>query len=99
MLTDKTLSPFDPTLIRNYYFIRTDAGDIVIQFIAAGDRHRMIKQDNGKICIITQREQGKPYRYGPPLPVEEAIAILMCKSYPTHEHIAHHIREQIKTLL
>lgn len=98
MATDMTDDSLNPAIIRNYYFIRTKNGDIRVQFVGVGDRHRMIKQDSGTIRFVREREQGKAYRYGKPLPVDDAVAILMRKSYPTHAQIAAHIQKQIKTL-
>ena len=85
--------PFDPSLIRNYHFTNNDNGELLVQFIAIGDKHRMMKQDDGTMVIIKEAEKGKPYRYGEPCSVQQALTFLNQKTYPTHNDIAKHITE------
>lgn len=86
---------FDPASIRNYHFVKNGDGMVCVQFIAIGDRHRMMKDDDGSIKIIREPEQGKPYRLGMPLDIESALSVLAEKTYPTHEEIAKHITKNI----
>lgn len=86
-------APFDPSLIRNYHFIKNDDGVVLVQFVAIGDKHRMMKQDDGSMVVIKEAEKGKPYRYGQPCSVQDALEFLNQKSYPTHADIAQHIQD------
>jgi hypothetical protein len=87
----------DPALIRNYHFVRTKEGEIKVQFVGIGDKHRMMKQDDGSVIVVKQSEQGKPYRYGPPQTIEDALSYLSKGAYNTHQDIADHIRENAPT--
>jgi hypothetical protein len=70
----------------------------LIQFIATGDRHKMMKNENGEIEIIKLYEQGRDYRYGDPLPVEDGLKLLDMGAFPTHKHIAMQIRSHINSI-
>lgn len=83
----------NPSLIRNYHFVRTADNQLKVQFIGIGDKHRMIKQDSGQILIIKEKEKGKPFRFGAPFSVEEAVKLLEEGHYTTHHMIAKHILE------
>ena len=95
MIMPYTFSPFNPALIRNYHFVKQANNSVKVQFIAIGDRHKMMKQDNGEILIIKQKECGKPYRYGAPFSVQDAVDILNQKTFSTHSEIAKHILDNV----
>ena len=86
-------APFDPSLIRNYHFVKNNDGHTFVQFVAIGDKHRMMKQDDETMVIIKESGKGKPYRYGEPYTIKQALEFLGQKSYPTHADIAKHITE------
>lgn len=67
----------------------------MIQFIATGDRHKMMKHDDGSIEIIKLIEQGKDYRYGDPYPLDIAIAILIESSQIGHKTLAQQIKNHL----
>ena len=76
-------APFDPTRIRKYDIIDGD-----VQFIAIGDRHQMIKHDDGSIEVQRLPEQGKDYSYFDPFPMDEAIKILRQGAHESHHKMA-----------
>lgn len=80
-------------LIRNYHFMRTKDGETKVQFVAIGDKHRMMKRDDGSVAMIKEAEKGKPYRYGTPYSLNEALEILDQGNFRTHKDIAAHIRD------
>ena len=94
---DKTMTPdqsqINFALIRNYHFIRTKDGEVKVQFVAIGDKHRMMKRDDGSVAMIKEAERGKPYRYGTPYNINDALNILDQAHFRTHPDIAAHIRE------
>ena len=83
----------DVMRIRKCELIKIDGVDM-IQFIAIGDRHKMMKMNDGTIEIITLPEQGLDYNYGKPVDVEQAIQILN-----TGTHNQRYIASQIKNHL
>jgi hypothetical protein len=85
---------FDSTRIRKCQLLNID-GKNMIQFIAVGDKHQMMKHDDGSIEMIKLKEQGKDYKYHDPKPLDEALSILDKGDFPTHQEIANHIRADI----
>ena len=87
---------FDPKRIRKCEIVVID-GQNMIQFVATGDRHKMMKKDDGSIEIVKLFEQGNDYSYGSPYTIEEALAILDGDHYQTHRVIANKIRAHIQS--
>lgn len=85
-------SILNPTLIRNYHFTRLHDSVLKVQFVGIGDKHRMMKEDDGSIVIIKEPEKGKPYRYGDPYDIDDAIQLLKEGHFITHKDIAQHIQ-------
>jgi len=84
----------NPELIRKCEII--EKNDVhKVQFIAIGDKHQIIKEDNGEMTIIKLPEQGKEYRYKSPVSVEYALQILSEGHYENHENIAQQIRSHL----
>lgn len=84
----------DPKRIRKCELIIHNNEDY-IQFIAIGDRHKMMKMEDGQIEIIKLPEQGKDYRYGDPVPLDNALQILDLGLFSTHRQIAQQIRNHL----
>jgi len=84
---------FDPSRIRRYYLQDLD-NDQMVQFTAIGDRHSMIKQDDGSMVIEKLVEKGKEYKYGPPLSLNQALDILMKNTHPSHLAMAGDLQKQ-----
>lgn len=82
---------FDPSRIRRYY-IQDQDGQKLVQFTAVGDKHRMIKQDDGSIIVEKLIEEGKEYNYGDPMPMDKALDILMENTHPSHLALAGNIQ-------
>ncbi len=82
---------FDPSRIRKCELIEKNNKDM-IQFIAIGDRHKMMKTNSGEIEIIKLPEHGKEYRYGEPVSIEKALSILDEGIFQNHKHMAQQIR-------
>lgn len=85
-------APFNPARITDCDFI-TENGETKVQFIAIGDKHKMIRQDDGSIEIIKLPGQGRPYKYGSPFGLENALNLLIPKQNPDHARIAEKIRQ------
>lgn len=85
----------DPKRVRKCELIQ-DKNQAFIQFIAIGDRHKMMKTQNDEIQIIKLPEHGKDYKYGDPIPLEEGLKLLDLGAYPTHKQIALQIRNHVK---
>jgi len=78
---------FDPTRIRQCELVQKN-NKTYIQFLAIGDKHRMLREDDGSIAVEVLQEAGKPYPYGQPYLINDAITILKQEHYPTHGKIA-----------
>ena len=85
---------FDPKRIRKCELV-TGGDKPLVQFIATGDKHKMIRNDDGKIEVIKLPEQGRDYRYGDPYELNDAVSLLEEGHYEGHLHIA----EQLKNYL
>lgn len=72
---DHVTETIDPMRIRDFQIVDID-GEDKIQFMAIGDKHKMIRQDDGRIVFTKLPEQGHPYKYGAPLSKEDALALL-----------------------
>jgi hypothetical protein len=83
---------FDPIRIRKCQLLTSDDGIQMIQFIATGDKHQMMKQDDGSIQMVKLAEQGKDYKYHDPKSLNDALYILDKGTFPTHQDIANQIR-------
>ena len=83
---------FDPTRIRKCQLFTLDDGTQMVQFIATGDKHQMMKQDDGSIQMVKLPEQGKDYKYHDPKPLNDALSILDEGTFLTHQDIANQIR-------
>lgn len=88
------IDDIDPKLIRKCE-VMDQNGSQKIQFIAIGDRHKIMREDNGEINIIKLPEQGKEYRYKHPVSIDQALTILDGGHYETHAHIAQQIRSHL----
>jgi len=87
-------SDINPIHIRKCEFITVN--DVhMIQFIATGDRHQMIKEDDGTITMVKMPEQGKDYRYGDPFMPMVALDILNHNAHPSHESMAQKLRARM----
>ena len=82
---------FDPTRIRKCELVSID-NQQMIQFIATGDRHKLIKMDDGSLEVIKLTEQGKEYRYGDPYAVADALSILLESTLTGHKTMAQQIQ-------
>ena len=88
------MNDIDPKRIRKCELIIHNNEDY-IQFIAIGDRHKMMKMEDGEIVIIKLPEQGKDYRYGDPVPLEDGLKLLDLGHFSTHKQIAQQIRAHL----
>ena len=88
------MNDFDPARIRKCELVTVN--DVhMVQFIAIGDRHQMMKQDDGSVAMIKMPEQGKEYRYGDPFMPMEAFDILNHNAHPSHEDMANQLRARM----
>jgi hypothetical protein len=85
---------FNPSLIRKCELIKKDGKDY-LQFIGIGDRHKMMKMEDGSITIIKLPEQGKDYNYGDAIPLEDALKILEQGAHSSHFQLARQIRHYL----
>jgi len=85
---------FDPSRIRKCEVVEKD-GESFVQFIAIGDKHQMMKMDDGSVQIIKLPEQGKDYRYKDPFPLQEALEILQQGHHETHAYMADQIKQRM----
>jgi len=86
---------FDSARIRKCELVMVDDQQM-IQFIATGDRHKLIKTDDGSLEVIKLPEQGKDYRYGDPYNIDDALSILEQKSHENHESLAQRLRQHLQ---
>lgn len=87
---------FDPSRIRKCEII-TINNKQMIQFIGLGDRHKMMKNEDGSIEVIKLPEQGNEYRYGAPYTIEDGISILMETNKKEHQTLAEQIKKHISS--
>ena len=88
------MNDFDPSKIRKCELITVN-GTHMVQFIATGDKHQMMKQDDVSIQMIKLPEQGKDYRYGDPVMPMEAFDILNHDAHPSHASISKQLRDRM----
>jgi|GEM_PF-1986441 len=86
---------FDSTRIRKCELVTVDDQQM-IQFIATGDRHKLMRMDDGSLEVVKLPEQGKDYRYGDPYTIDEALSILGEKSHENHESLAQKLSQYLK---
>jgi len=67
----------------------------MIQFIAIGDRHKLMKTDDGALEVIKLPEQGKEYRYHDPFPIDDGLAILFKSTDIGHKTMAQQIKNHL----
>lgn len=90
-----TPSQFDPSRIRKCELVMND-NQQMIQFIAVGDRHKLMKIDDGSLEIIKLPEQGQDYRYADPFPIEDGLSILLQSPHLGHKTMAQQIRTHME---
>lgn len=87
-------SDFDVSRIHKCELVTID-GKVMTQFIARGDRHKMMKHEDGSIDIIKLYEQGKEYKYKDLVTIEEALVVLEKSRNINHKTIARQIRHYL----
>lgn len=90
-------STFDPKRIRKCELV-TEGDTHMVQFIATGDKHKMIRNDNGQIEIIKLPGEGRDYKYGEPYNINNAISLLEEGHYSGHAHMAEQLKNYISQL-
>jgi hypothetical protein len=54
-----------------------------------------MRNDDGSIEMVKLPEQGNPFKYHDPLPLNDGLAILDAGHFPTHTKIATDIRNDL----